>query len=203
MAIESSSHLSEKAQKEFELVKLARDGDQKAYAELLQRYRDSIYFLLLKMINNKDDAEDLTIEAFGKAFKNIHQYTPDYAFSTWLFKIASNNCIDFIRRKKKKLLSIDKRQENEDGIDTSIHLKSDMLDPEEKFVKKQKIKMLHELVSKLKPRYRILVELRYFKELSYEEIAQHLDIPLGTVKAQLFRAREFLQNVLKNVEGKI
>lgn len=203
MAIESSSHLSEKAQKDFELVKLARDGNQKAYADLLQRYRDSIYFLLLKMVNNKDDAEDLTIEAFGKAFKNIHQYTPDYAFSTWLFKIASNNCIDFIRKKKKKLFSIDKRQENEDGIDTSIHLKSDMLDPEEKFVKKQKIKMLHELVSKLKPRYRILVELRYFKELSYEEIAQQLDIPLGTVKAQLFRAREFLQNVLKNVEGKI
>lgn len=203
MAIESSSHLSEKAQKDFELVKLARDGNQKAYADLLHRYRDSIYFLLLKMVNNKDDAEDLTIEAFGKAFKNIHQYTPDYAFSTWLFKIASNNCIDFIRKKKKKLFSIDKRQENEDGIDTSIHLKSDMLDPEEKFVKKQKIKMLHELVSKLKPRYRILVELRYFKELSYEEIAQQLDIPLGTVKAQLFRAREFLQNVLKNVEGKI
>ena len=139
MAIESSSHLSEKAQKDFKLVKLARDGDQKAYADLLQRYRDSIYFLLLKMVNNKDDAEDLTIEAFGKAFKNIHQYTPDYAFSTWLFKIASNNCIDFIRRKKKKLLSIDQRQENEDGIDTSIHLKSDMLDPEEKFVKKQNL----------------------------------------------------------------
>jgi len=203
MALESSSHLSDKAQKDFELVKLAKKGDQKAFADLLQRYRDSIYFLLLKMVNNKDDAEDLTIEAFGKAFKNIHQYTPDYAFSTWLFKIASNNCIDFIRRKKKKLLSIDKRQENEDGIDTSIHLKSDMLDPEEKFVKKQKIKMLHELVKKLKPRYRVLVELRYFKELSYEEIAQQLDIPLGTVKAQLFRAREFLQNVLKNVEGKI
>jgi len=203
MALESSSHLSDKAQKDFELVQLARKGDQKAYADLLHRYRDSIYFLLLKMVNNKDDAEDLTIEAFGKAFKNIHQYTPDYAFSTWLFKIASNNCIDFIRRKKKKLLSIDKRQENEDGIDTSIHLKSDMLDPEEKFVKKQKIKMLHDLVKKLKPRYRVLVELRYFKELSYEEIAQQLDIPLGTVKAQLFRAREFLQNVLKNVEGKI
>ena len=101
------------------------------------------------------------------------------------------------------MLSIDKRQENDEGIDTSIHLKSDMLDPEEKFVKKQKIKMLHELVKKLKPRYRTLVELRYFKELSYEEIAAHLDIPLGTVKAQLFRAREFLQNVLKNVEGKI
>jgi len=155
------------------------------------------------MVNNKDDADDLTIEAFGKAFKNLHQYTPNFAFSTWLFKIASNNCIDFIRRKKKKMLSIDKRQETEDGHEASIHLKSDTLDPEEKFVKKQKIKMLHELVKKLKPRYRTLVELRYFKELSYEEIANQLDIPLGTVKAQLFRAREFLFNVLKNVEDKI
>jgi len=203
MELGSENHLSDKAQLDYKLVQRAIDGDQKAYAGLMERYRDSIYFLLLKMVNNKDDADDLTIEAFGKAFKNLHQYTPNFAFSTWLFKIASNNCIDFIRRKKKKMLSIDKRQETEDGHEASIHLKSDMLDPEEKFVKKQKIKMLHELVKKLKPRYRTLVELRYFKELSYEEIADQLDIPLGTVKAQLFRAREFLFNVLKNVEDKI
>ncbi|HIA35583.1 MAG TPA: sigma-70 family RNA polymerase sigma factor [Flavobacteriales bacterium] len=203
MELGPDSHLSEKAQHDYRLVQLAIKGDQKAYADLMDRYRDSIYFLLLKMVNNKDDADDLTIEAFGKAFKNLKQYTPNYAFSTWLFKIASNNCIDFIRRKKKRTLSIDKTIENDDGTETTIHLKSEMLDPEEKFVQKQKIKLLHELVKKLKPRYRELVELRYFKELSYEEIAQQLDIPLGTVKAQLFRAREFLHNVLKNVEGKI
>lgn len=203
MELGPDSHLSEKAQYDYRLVQLAIKGDQKAYADLMDRYRDSIYFLLLKMVNNKDDADDLTIEAFGKAFKNLKQYTPNYAFSTWLFKIASNNCIDFIRRKKKRTLSIDKILENDDGTETTIHLKSEMLDPEEKFVQKQKIKLLHELVKKLKPRYRELVELRYFKELSYEEIAQQLDIPLGTVKAQLFRAREFLHNVLKNVEGKI
>jgi len=203
MELSSGSHLSEKAQFDFKLVQRAIKGEQKAYAHLMERYRDSIYFLLLKMVNNKEDADDLTIEAFGKAFKNLKQYTPNYAFSTWLFKIASNNCIDFIRRKKKRTLSIDKTIENDDGTETSIHLKSEMLDPEETFVQKQKIKLLHELVKKLKPRYRELVELRYFKELSYEEIAQQLDIPLGTVKAQLFRAREFLFNVLKNVEGKI
>ncbi|MBL4734933.1 MAG: sigma-70 family RNA polymerase sigma factor [Flavobacteriales bacterium] len=203
MELGEDSHLSEKAQLDYKLVKLAIKGDQKAYASLMDRYRDSIYFLLLKMVNNRDDADDLTIEAFGKAFKNLEQYTPNFAFSTWLFKIASNNCIDFIRRKKKRTLSIDRRQENDDGMETTIHLKSDMLDPEEKFVKKQKIKLLHEIVKKLKPRYRELVELRYFKELSYEEIAQQLDIPLGTVKAQLFRAREFLQGILKHVEGKI
>ena len=203
MELGDDSHLSDKAQQDYKLVQQAIKGDQQAYASLMERYRDSIYFLLLKMVNNKDDADDLTIEAFGKAFNKLTQYTPNFAFSTWLFKIASNNCIDFIRRKKKLTLSIDRRQENDEGMETTIHLKSDMLDPEEKFVKKQKIKLLQEIVKKLKPRYRELVELRYFKELSYEEIAQQLDIPLGTVKAQLFRAREFLQGILKNVEGKI
>ena len=203
MELGDDSHLSDKAQQDYKLVQQAIKGDQQAYASLMERYRDSIYFLLLKMVNNKDDADDLTIEAFGKAFNKLTQYTPNFAFSTWLFKIASNNCIDFIRRKKKLTLSIDRRQENDEGMETTIHLKSDMLDPEEKFVKKQKIKLLQDIVKKLKPRYRELVELRYFKELSYEEIAQQLDIPLGTVKAQLFRAREFLQGILKNVEGKI
>src|SRR5881275_730636 len=82
-------NLSDKALIDYQLVRKAIDkGDQKAYAELMSRYKDSIYFMLLKMVNNRDDADDLTIEAFGKAFKNLHQYTPEYAFSTWLFKIA-------------------------------------------------------------------------------------------------------------------
>ncbi|MCB0428615.1 MAG: sigma-70 family RNA polymerase sigma factor [Flavobacteriales bacterium] len=197
-------HLSEKAMLDFKLVQKAiHEKDQQAYAKLMDRYRDSIYFMLLKMVNNKDDADDLTIEAFGKAFKNLHQYTPNYAFSTWLFKIASNNCIDFIRKKKKNMLSIDRRYENDEGGEMSIDLKSEFLDPEEKMMKKQKIKVMREVVEKLKPRYRTLVELRYFKEYSYEEIAEQLDIPLGTVKAQLFRAREFLYNIMKNTEGSL
>ena len=105
--MELNPHLSEKAHYDNKLVRLAvENGDQKAFAGLMDRYKDSIYFMLLKMVNNRDDAEDLTIEAFGKAFKNLHQYTPDFAFSTWLFKIATNNCIDFIRRKKKNTISI-------------------------------------------------------------------------------------------------
>ena len=93
--MEVNPNLSEKGRHDYKLVLLAIKGDQKAYAELLDRYKDAIYYMLLKMVNNKSDAEDLTIEAFGKAFKNIEQYTPNYAFSTWLFKIATNNCIDF------------------------------------------------------------------------------------------------------------
>ena len=195
--------LSEKAQKDIELVDLATAGDQKAFAALMGRYRDSIYFMLLKMVNNKDDAEDLTIEAFGKAFNKLHQYTPNYAFSTWLFKIASNNCIDFIRKKKKITYSLDKGFENDDGSEMTLEVASTSLDPEEAYIKEQKNKLMRAVVEKLKPRYRTLVELRYFKEFSYEEIAKELDLPLGTVKAQLFRAREFLYNILKNSKEKI
>lgn len=199
-----SPNLSDKAIKDYQLVRKAIDkADQKAYAELMSRYKDSIYFMLLKMVNNRDDADDLTIEAFGKAFKNIKQYTPDYAFSTWLFKIATNNCIDFIRKKKKQTLSIDKGIETDDGGELLIDIKSDRLDPEENMMKKQKVMMMRDVVEKLKPRYKNLVELRYFQELSYEEIAEQLNLPLGTVKAQLFRAREFLYQIMKNSEHKL
>ncbi|MFT4525462.1 MAG: RNA polymerase sigma factor (sigma-70 family) [Granulosicoccus sp.] len=201
--MEMNHNLSDKAQADLVLVNAAIKGDQKAYADLMGRYRDSIYFMLLKMVNNKDDADDLTIEAFGKAFNKLHQYTPNYAFSTWLFKIASNNCIDFIRKKKKLTYSLDKGIEGGDGGEIMLQVPSNTLDPEENFIKEQKEILMRSVVEKLKPRYRTLVELRYFKEFSYEEIAKELDLPLGTVKAQLFRAREFLYNILKNSKEKI
>jgi len=197
--LESDTNLSVKAVYDYNLIRAALGkDDQKAYAELMDRYRDSVYFMLLKMVNNKDDADDLTIEAFGKAFKRLNQYTPNFAFSTWLFKIASNNCIDFIRRKKMILFSIDKKFENNEGAEMTMDLKADGLNPEETMVQQQKVKHMRDIVEKLKPRYRVLVELRYFEELSYEEIAEKLELPLGTVKAQLFRAREFLATILKN-----
>jgi len=201
--MEVNPRLTEKGLRDFELVKLAVDtGDQKAYAELMKHYRDSLYFMMLKMTNNPQDADDLTIEAFGKAFKYLNQYTPDYAFSTWLFKIASNNCIDFIRRKKKKTFSMNDSYGDENSHELADSIPSQMLDPEEKIIKKQKILMMRTVVEKLKPHYRNLIEMRYFQELSYEEISKALDLPLGTIKAQLFRAREFLSNVLKDTNEK-
>lgn len=200
---EINPNLSDKGKQDYSLVQKAIGGDQMAYADLMNRYRDSIYFMLLKMVNNRDDADDLTIEAFGKAFKRLEQYTPNYAFSTWLFKIASNNCIDFIRKKKMKLYSIDKGIFDDEGGEIQIDLKSNTRDPEEEVIRQQKIVLMRSVVEQLKPRYRELVELRYFKELSYEEISKELDIPLGTVKAQLFRARDFLYQILKNSKDKI
>ncbi len=199
------SKLSAKAQYDYKLVRRAVDeSDQSAYAELMERYRESIYYMLLKMVNNSDDAEDLTIEAFGKAFNRLKQYSPNYAFSTWMFKIASNNCIDFIRKeKKKRTMSIDTGMKNEEGESMTFDIESDGRDPEEELIRLQKVKAMREVVDKLKPRYKELVILRYFKEYSYEEIAQELDLPLGTVKAQLFRARDFLANLMKHTKETI
>lgn len=202
--MEVNDRLTEKGQRDFLLIQRAiNENDQKAYAELLQHYRDSLYFMMLKMTNNPYDADDLTIEAFGKAFKKLKQYTPDYAFSTWLFKIASNNCIDFLRRNRKNTLSMRQDFEENAENDPAQNIAATTPDPEESVIIDQKIKLMRGVVEKLKPHYKQLVELRYFDELSYEEIAVELNLPLGTVKAQLFRAREFLYNILRGSREKI
>lgn len=195
--MEINNTLTEKALRDYTLVKQAVDnGCQRSYSELMKLYKDTIYFMLLKMTGNADDAEDLTLEAFGKAFKNLPQYSPEYAFSTWLFKIASNNCIDHIRKKKKNVLSYDTNEDIDDSKSV-VNLTDGRFDPEQTLIRSQRVKHMRQLVETLKPRYRKLIELRYFDELSYEEICVELDLPLGTVKAQLFRAREFLYNILK------
>jgi len=169
----------------------------------MDRYRDSIYFTMLKMVKNTDDADDLTIEAFGKAFNRLEQYSPSFAFSTWLFKIASNNSIDFIRKKRIQVTSMDSGFSNSDGESIQIDARSTGLNPEETIIQGQRIDHMRLLVSKLKPKYRELVEKRYFEEMSYEEIAEEMNLPLGTVKAQLFRARDFLASMLDKTKETI
>jgi len=191
--MEIGNGLSEKARNDLLLVEKAKNGSELAFASLMNRYRDSIYYMLLKMVNNPSDAEDLTIEAFGKAFRNLESFTPDFAFSTWLFKIATNNCIDFIRKKQASPVPVDQVYDDLDSL--TVNLQSDLPDPEEALINDQKIAVLRKIVNQLKPRYRRLIELRYYKEYSYEEIASELNLPIGTVKAQLFRAKSLLYNI--------
>lgn len=186
--------LSEKARNDLYLVDQAKHGSEKAFAALMNRYRDSIYYMLLKMVNNPADAEDLTIEAFGKAFSNLDLYTPKFAFSTWLFKIATNNCVDFIRKKQVSPTPLDHIQDIMENA--TLNIQSDLPDPEESMINHQKIVALKNIVNQLNPRYKSLIELRYFKEYSYVEIASELNLPLGTVKVQLFRAKTLLYNIL-------
>lgn len=176
------------------LVNRAVLGDQKAFAGLMALYEDSLYNMLLKMVNDPVIAEDLTIEAFSKAFQNLARFSPDFAFSTWLFKIANNNCIDYLRKQKKDPCSREKSQS------PTVH--SDIVDqsfgPEERFIRDQRQRLLRDVVDKLNPRYRQLIKLRFFEELSYEEIATQLKMPIGTVKAGIFRAKDLLYLILRN-----
>jgi RNA polymerase sigma factor (sigma-70 family) len=192
--MEITQDLSEKAKGDLLLVNEAKKGNEKAFASLMNRYWDSIYFMLLKMVNNSSDAEDLTIEAFGKAFRNLESYAPKFAFSTWLFKIATNNCVDFIRKKQVSPAPLDHLQDNLDSV--IVNIQSDQPDPEELLINYQKIAELKVFVSQLKPRYKSLIELRYYKEYSYAEISEKLNLPIGTVKAQLNRAKLLLYNIL-------
>ncbi|MFI5142100.1 MAG: RNA polymerase sigma factor [Bacteroidia bacterium] len=192
---------SSKALYDIKLIERAlKQNDQKAFAELMKRYWEPVYFMLLRMVNNnKDDAEDLTIEAFGKAFKNLEQYSTNFAFSTWLFKIASNNAIDFLRRNKehKGVLSLNKSIDNDGGEELSAIVKGTGLDPEESVIRKQNIEKIRAIIEKLKPNYREIVELFYIEELSNEEIAKRVNLPLSTVKTRLFRARDLLLTIVK------
>ena len=198
----ASQFTTEKAQRDYQLVCLAREkGDQRAYADLMRMYREPIYLMLLKMTNNPTEADDLTIEAFGKAFASLHLYTPTHAFSTWLFSIATNNCVDFIRKKRLQTVYLDDIRTGNEVYEYPIP--SEAHNPEETIIHQQRVQMLREVVSQLKPRYRRLVELRYFEELSYEEIAEQLNLPLGTVKVQLFRARDLLHNILTTKKDQI
>ena len=190
---------NEKARRDYQLVLAARDkGDQRAYADLMRYYREPIYMMLLRMTHNPTDADDLTIETFGKAFCQLHSYTPTNTFATWLFAIASNSGIDFIRRRRLEMISLSAMSVGNENEGYEYPMPSDDANPEEALISTQRGELLRELDRQLKPRYRNIVEMRYFDELSYEEIAERLSIPLGTVKIQLRRARLLLAEILQS-----
>ncbi len=195
---------SNKALEDFDLIdKAVQQKDQQAYAALMKRYKKAVYFMILKMIRDADDAEDLTMEAFAKAFKNLERFKKDYTFSTWLFRIATNNAIDFIRKKKLKTMSLNNTLSDDSGNAVTIDIEDDDNNPQDVYIRTQRIEMVRIFVDKLPAKYRKLVQLRYFDELSYEEIAVELDKPLGTVKAQLHRSRELLFEIASGKEKHI
>ncbi len=196
MEVVVNTGLTQKAQDDYALVEQARGGDQRAYTRLMERHKSAIYHLMYRMTNDREDASDLTMEAFGKAFTRLNSYVPNYAFSTWLYKIAVNNCIDHTRKKRLPVLSIDQPMQAEGEQDFADLLMAGCLNPEESVIRQQRILLMRNLMNRLSPKYRRMIELRFFEELSYEEIANELEIPLGTVKAQLFRAKELLADML-------
>ena len=188
---------SSKAQRDFVLIQAALDGSAKAYESLLRSYHKSVYHIVLSMVRDSDDADDLTMEAFAKAFGHLSRYRPEFAFSTWLFRIATNGCIDFVRRKKLHTQPLNVAVALSDGKSFLLDVCDHAPNPQEAFIRQQRIEVVHQVVNQLPAKYAVLVRLRYFEELSYEEVATELQAPLGTVKAQLFHARELLLQLLQ------
>lgn len=187
----------ESKNEDSKLIRLALKGDQSSFARLRQKYHDAIYNLIYRMIREKDEVEDLTQEAFIKAFASLASFNDEYAFSTWLYKIATNNCIDYIRRKKLHTFSIDKPIESKES-DFSFELPDSSNEPDQEMIATQRRKLLEDAINSLPPKYRQVIVMRHQEELEYQEIAQILKLPLGTVKAHIFRAREMLYKYLRD-----
>lgn len=185
-----------KSERDFRLVKqILESGNRAAYSQLMDEYFEKVYSRMLKMTGQPGDAEDLTMEAFNKAFSKLDQYTSDFAFSTWLYRIAKNNCIDHLRRNKKDSDSMVNQQDAGVGI-TAHELANQLPSPEQLMITRQETDLLREIVDTLHPKYKDIIKLHYFNELSCEEIAHQLELPEGTVKVRLFRGRELLYNIM-------
>lgn len=194
--VDESKLMTEKARRDYKLVRLAlHEGDESAYAKLLKLYKEPLFQMLYKMIGNVDEADDLTMETFGKAFCQLDRYTPTNAFSTWLFSIGSNCCIDLIRRRRLQTVSMSSFTDSDDEV-YELPMPSNSPTPEEEVIASQRAVRMRDVISQLKPAYRRVIEMRYFEELSYEEIAERLQLPMGTVKVHLLRARQLLASII-------
>jgi RNA polymerase sigma factor (sigma-70 family) len=186
-------------QEDFDLIHHAVKGEQKAFENLMRRYQPQIFNLMYKMVHSSDEAQDLVQEAFMKAFASLQHFNYEYAFSTWLYKIATNNCIDHLRKKKLHMFSIDAPVMYKD--DTYQYEIPDLTYyPDREMLRKERSDLIRCAIDQLPDKYKTVIQLRHAEELSYEEISEILKIPIGTVKARLFRAREMLNKFLK---GKI
>ncbi len=179
------------------LIEEALSGKQASYEKLMKKYYQMIYNLVYRMISRKEDVEDLTQEAFIKAFNSLHNFDKQFAFSTWLFKIATNNAIDYLRKKKLSTFSIDKEIAADDS-DYKFEIPDHENKPDRHIVDDQMKQILNEAIESLPPKYREVIVLRHKEEKEYEEIAKELKLPLGTVKAHIFRGRELLNKYLKD-----
>ncbi|MGA9364656.1 MAG: sigma-70 family RNA polymerase sigma factor [Bacteroidota bacterium] len=188
---------SDSRRQDSETIKDALRGDQAAYQKLMRKYHDAIYMLIYRMVREKAEVEDLTQEAFIKAFASLGNFNNEYAFSTWLYKIATNNCIDYIRRKKLQPFSLDKPVDS-DQDQYTFEVPDTSFEADKPIIERQRAKFLEEAIDALPEKYRRVIILRHKEERDYREIAKMLHLPLGTVKAHLFRARELLKKYLRN-----
>ncbi|MCS7013064.1 MAG: sigma-70 family RNA polymerase sigma factor [Chloroherpetonaceae bacterium] len=188
-------------EEDYALIDIIREGNRReqeqAFKKLLSKYRGQIYNLILKIVHNPNEVDDLVQESFSKAFNSITNFNKEYAFSTWLYRIATNSSIDFLRKRRLKTFSIDNPIKTKDD-EYTVEIPDSSEEPERNIIQKQRDTLVREAIEQLPPKYRTVIEMRHLQEMSYEEIAKALQIPLGTVKAHIFRAREMLYKMLRD-----
>lgn len=190
--------IPERLRHDYQLVCDARDhGSRKAYADLMATYREPLYLLLLRMTRNTTTASDLTIETFGKAFLQLHRYAPTSSFSAWLYSIGVHTYIDHLRRNRLDTIPLSDTEHSPDGEYIEYQIPSNQPNPEEALIRMQRDETLKRIVDELKEPYRQTVRMRYYEDMSYDEIASQLHIPLGTVKVRLSRAKDLLAAIVK------
>lgn len=182
-----------------ELVGEALAGNQRAFTTLVERHRAAVHSVIYRVVKNTDTANDLVQETFIKAFSSLTSYRPEYKFSTWLYKIAVNSSIDLLRRRRLPLMSLDTPIETEDGSMT-VEIADHRSNPEVELERKQQEFSITAAIDDLPERYKEVIQFRHQDDKSYEEIAEMLKVPVGTVKARIFRAREMLKRRLKDIE---
>jgi RNA polymerase sigma factor (sigma-70 family) len=182
---------------DIELVKQALNGNDPAYTELMNRYKKKVEIIVSRLVKKEFDVEDLVQEIFTKAFTSLSTFKSEFSFSTWLYKIATNHCIDHIRKRKISTYSLDEELElEEDTVHREIPDWSKT--PDYELLRKEKNEIIHQAINSLPEHYRKVIILRHFEDKSYEEIAKELKLPIGTIKVHLFRARELLYKKLKD-----
>lgn len=184
------------------LVSEALAGREDSYSKLVDKYQKPLYFHVRKMIKEVELVDDLVQEVFMKAFHNLNSYSNEYAFSTWIYRIATNHTIDYLRKKKLQTLSIDQPYKTKDG-DMEMQLPDESFSTDQPVMKKERKAIVQEAIDDLPEKYRVVIEMRHMEEKTYQEIADILDLPLGTVKAHIFRARELLYKALIDKRDKI
>ena len=181
-----------------EIIQRAIAGDERAYAEIVERYRPQIFNLIIRMVRTREEAEDLTQETFIKAFHSLLSFNAEYAFSTWLYKIAVNNCIDFFRKKRLLTTSIDTPIVAKDGeLQRELPDEGDR-SPDSGLIEQEHKNYIQAAIDSLPVKYREAIVLRHVHDKSYEEISAVLQIPIGTVKVRIFRALEMLKRKLRD-----
>jgi RNA polymerase sigma factor (sigma-70 family) len=193
----SRESASESSRDDDKLVAAAVEGDESAYAKLVEKYQKPLFFHIAKMVKDKEHIEDLVQEAFMKAFGNLKSYNTDYAFSTWLYRIATNHSIDYLRKRKLQTLSIDEPVKTSEG-ELQIQIQDEGEYSDREIIRKQRKDIISKSIQNLPEKYRQVIEMRHMEEKSYQEISEILELPLGTVKAHIFLAREMLYKSLKD-----